>query len=94
MDGVRDLLSDAQAFAEDNKVATGVIAGATVAAVWTLYTKKRSSKPGTFDIGSGSVDRAMVETEVRSTCEWCAVRKVTGPRTELSASISGWLPFC
>ena len=94
MDGVRDLLSDAQAFAEDNKVATGVIAGATVAAVWTLYTKKRSSKPGTFDIGSGSVDRAMVETEVRFACEFHTVRRVAGRRTELCASISDWLPFC
>jgi len=67
MDGLRDLLGDAQAFAEDNKVATGVIAGATIAAVVTLYSKRSNSKPGTFDIGSGSVDRSMVETEVRHT---------------------------
>ena len=65
MDGLRDLIGDAQSYAEENKVATGLIAGAAVISVFTLYSKRRSTKPGTFDIGSGSVDRSMVETEVR-----------------------------
>ena len=69
MDALKDFLGDAQAYltAEENKVAVGVVGGATVAAVFALYMRKRSSKPGTFDIGSGSVDRSMVETEVRPT---------------------------
>ena len=77
MDALKDILGDAQAYltADENKVAVGVVGGATIAAAFTLYMRRGSeSKPGTFDIGSGSVDRSMVETEVRERNLWGFMR--------------------
>jgi hypothetical protein len=78
MDALKDILGDAQAYltAEENKVAVGVVGGATIAAAFTLYMRRGSSKPGTFDIGSGSVDRSMVETEVRDGTTWSCMAGV------------------
>jgi NADH:ubiquinone oxidoreductase subunit 3 (subunit A) len=61
-----DLVADAGAYAENNKTTVAIVGGVTVFAGLSLFMKRSSrNKPGTFDIGSGSVDRSMVESEVR-----------------------------
>ena len=61
-----DIVADAGAYAEDNKTTVAIVGGVTVFAGLSLYMKRSSrSKPGTFDIGSGSVDRSKVRDEVR-----------------------------
>lgn len=68
-----DIVADAGAYAENNKTTVAIVGGATVLAGLSLFMKRSSrSKPGTFDIGSGSVDRSKVETEVRvHSRRWC-----------------------
>ena len=66
MTSLSDIVADAGAYAENNKTTVAIVGGATLFAGLSLYMKRSSrSKPGTFDIGSGSVDRSKVETEVR-----------------------------
>lgn len=67
---VGDALSQVGDYAEDNKSTLAVIGGVTAAVGlgWYLTRSSRSNinKPGTFDIGSGGVDRTKVEAEVRT----------------------------
>jgi hypothetical protein len=66
LDALGDFAKDAGAYAENNRTTVAIVGGATILAGLSLYAKKSSrSKPGTFDIGSGSVDRSKVESEVR-----------------------------
>lgn len=66
--GLGDLLADAGAYIEDNKTTVVIAGGVTLAAGLGLLMMRSSSgprsKPGTFDIGSGSVDRSKVRDEV------------------------------
>lgn len=65
---IGDLLADAGAYAEDNKSTVALIGGVTaiVGLGWYVSRKKaQKKKPGTFDIGSGGVDRSKVQEEVR-----------------------------
>lgn len=68
--GFSDLLVDAGAYVENNRTTVAIAGGVTLLAGFGLYMqrcKRSSSKPGTFDIGSGSVDRSKVRDEVRIT---------------------------
>eukprot|EP00890_Picochlorum_soloecismus_P003349 jgi/Picsp_1/4014/NSC_01526-R1_protein len=66
--GFSDLLVDAGAYVENNKATVVIAGGVTILAGLGLYMQRckgSSSKPGTFDIGSGSVDRSKVRDEVK-----------------------------
>lgn len=68
LSGFSDLLVDAGAYVENNKTTVVIAGGVTLLAGFGLYMQRckgSSSKPGTFDIGSGSVDRSKVRDEVR-----------------------------
>ena len=66
---VHELLKQTVENAEDNKKTLAVIGGVTAVAglAWFVTRSKpgQKTKPGTFDIGSGAVDRSKVQDEVR-----------------------------
>ena len=59
----------AQLSAEENRKTIAVVGGVTAVAGLAWWLKKSSNsykkKPGTFEIGSGGVDRTKVKDEVR-----------------------------
>lgn len=63
-----DVLSHVGNYAEDNKQTVAVVGGITAAVGLGWYLTRPSNqykkKPGTFEIGSGAVDRSKVEDEV------------------------------
>ena len=70
LQSVSELMQRGLEYAEDNK-AVAVIGGVTAVAglAWFFTRPKYGSqkKPGTFEIGSGAVDRSKVQDEVRRT---------------------------
>jgi hypothetical protein len=65
----RQPIGTATLIVEDRKTTLAVIGGLTAAAGLTWYmtrpTRSYKKKPGTFEIGSGAVDRSKVNDEVR-----------------------------
>lgn len=68
-DFFRQPMTTATLVVEDRKTTLAVIGGLTAAAGLTWYitrsAKSYKKKPGTFEIGSGAVDRSKVNDEVR-----------------------------
>lgn len=66
---LRQVGTTAGSIGEDRKTTLAVIGGVSAVAGLTWYLTRSSKgykkKPGTFEIGSGAVDRAKVQDEVR-----------------------------